>query len=208
MSIDKAKIQDSFNSFLEGKVAQLKPVYKLGISLLVVLLPCLAFYFLSYSPQNKEINTLNTQVAKLEKDIKAVEKTSRQIKKYRAEMAEAQEMFSRASSLLPQGQEIPTLLTSISDLGQRSGLDFLSFKPGSEVAREFYADIPVSITVRGAYHNVGVFLDRISKLPRIVTVSDINMASPQKVADEMLLSTTFKLVTYRFIEPKAPGAAQ
>ena len=91
-------------------------------------------------------------------------------------------------------------LTSISDLGKHSGLDFLSFAPKSEVVREFYADIPVDIKVRGPYHNVGVFLDRISKLPRIVAVSNLNMGTPKRVAGEILLDTSFKLVTYRFIE--------
>lgn len=200
MSIDKAKIQDTFNSFLDDKVAPLKTPHKAGIFVVALLLPCLLFYFLLYSTKSEEIGKLESNVAKLEKEIQKVEKTSRKIKKYRAEMAEAREMFARASSLLPQKQEIPSLLTSISDLGQHSGLDFLSFVPKGEVAREFYADIPVDIKVRGPYHNVGVFLNRISKLPRIVAVSNINMGAPKRVAGEMLLDTSFQLVTYRFIE--------
>lgn len=207
MSIDKAKIQETFNSFLDNKVAQLKTPHKAGICFVALLVPCLAFYFLQYSPKSEEIGKLETKVAKLKKEIRKVEKTSRQIKKYRAEMAEAKQMFARASSLLPQKQEIPSLLTSISDLGQHSGLDFLSFAPKGEVAREFYADIPVDIKVRGPYHNVGVFLDQISKLPRIVTVSSISMGAPKRVAGEMLLDTSFKMTTYRFVE-KSPQAGK
>jgi len=115
-------------------------------------------------------------------------------------MAETKLMFAKASALLPQQQEIPSLLTSISDIGQNSGLDFLSFIPKNEMRKEFYADIPVDIKVSGTYHNVGVFLDKISDSSRIVTVSDINMGGPKLQAGEMILETTFSLVTYRFVE--------
>ncbi|MEW6517862.1 MAG: pilus assembly protein PilP [Desulfurivibrio sp.] len=205
MNIDKVKIQEAINSFLDEKVAQLKPLHKALICIGAILLPCIAFYYLSYSPKSVEINKLQSQQKKLEDEITKVEKASREIIKHRAEMAETRLMFAKASALLPQQQEIPSLLTSISDLGQNSGLDFLSFIPKSEIRQEFYADIPVDIKVRGTYHNVGVFLDKISDLSRIVTVSNINMGGPKPQAGEMILETTFSLVTYRFVEP-APQA--
>jgi type IV pilus assembly protein PilO len=205
MNIDKIKIQEGINSFLDEKVAPLKPLYKALICIGAILLPCVAFYFLSYSPKTVEINKLQSQQKKLENEISKVEKASREITKHRAEMAETKLMFAKASALLPQQQEIPSLLISISDIGQNSGLDFLSFIPKSEMRKEFYADIPVDIKVRGTYHNVGVFLDKISDLSRIVTVSNINMGGPKLQAGEMILESTFSLVTYRFVEP-APQA--
>jgi type IV pilus assembly protein PilO len=137
----------------------------------------------------------------LEAEIQKIETAAREITKHRADMAETKLMFTKAAALLPQEQEIPSLLSSISDIGQNSGLDFLSFVPKSEIRHEFYADIPVDIKVRGPYHNVGVFLDKISDLSRIVTVSDISMGSPARQSGEMILDTTFNLVTYRFVEP-------
>lgn len=207
MSIDKIKIKEAINSFLDGKIAKLKVPHKIAIVVIVLALPCAAFYFLSYSPGAKEIKELNTKKAKLEKEIAKVEKASKEIKKHRQAMAETELMFAKASGLLPQQQEIPSLLTSISDLGQSSGLDFLSFAPKKEVRRAFYADIPVDIKVRGAYHNVGVFLDKVSKLSRIVNVSNIDMKAPKQVGDEMILDTTFNLVTYRFVEPEKQDKA-
>ncbi|HSR35702.1 MAG TPA: type 4a pilus biogenesis protein PilO [Desulfurivibrionaceae bacterium] len=86
------------------------------------------------------------------------------------------------------------------------GLEFLSFQPKAEVPKEFYAEIPVDIAVSGPYHSVGVFLDKISKLPRVVSVVNLSMGSPSQVGKEMFLNSTFNLVTYRFIEqPAAPA---
>lgn len=203
--MDKVKIQDAINAFLDDKVSRLKPAHKIAICAAAVLLPAIVFYFISYSPKTAEINNLLTQKQSLEAEITKVEKASREITKHRAEMAETKLMFAKASALLPQQQEIPSLLTSISDIGQNSGLDFLSFVPKNEIKKEFYADIPVDIKVRGTYHNVGVFLDKISDLSRIVTVSDINMSGPKLQGGEMVLETTFSLVTYRFVEPAPAG---
>ncbi|MFZ5761251.1 MAG: type 4a pilus biogenesis protein PilO [Thermodesulfobacteriota bacterium] len=207
MSLDKAKIQAAINAFLDEKVAALKAPHKLGIALVLLLLPCAVFYFFSYSPKSKEIASLETTRAGLAAEVSKVEKAAGEIEKHRAEMKETELMFAEASKLLPQEQEIPSLLTSISDLGQQSGLDFLSFIPKVEARKEFYAEIPVDIKVRGPYHNVGVFLDAVSDLERIVTVSNIAMGGPKKVAGEMILETSFNLITYRFVEPEAQPAA-
>jgi type IV pilus assembly protein PilO len=199
MSAKTAQIQDSLNKLVD-KVSGLDVKHKILICVAAAILPIIAFYFLVFSPKSEEIAKLEKQQVKLEKEIKRVKKIAAKIEQHRADMAETKELFSQASSLLPQKQEIPTLLTSISDHGTNSGLDFLSFSPKKEVPREFYAEIPVDIQVRGPYHNVGVFLDKISKLSRIVNVNNINMAGPKKEAGEMMLNTSFRLVTYRFIE--------
>jgi len=48
---------------------------------------------------------------------------------------------------------------------------------------------------------VGIFLDKISKLPRVVSVNNIKMDSPKQMGGEMILNSTFQLVTYRFLDP-------
>jgi len=203
MNFNKDRIEKGFNSFLDNKVSKLTPLYKIIICASAVLLPCIIFYFLSYSPKTDEIKKLGTQQKTLEAEITKVEKAAREITRHKAEMEETELMFAKASALLPQQQEIPSLLASISDVGQNSGLDFLSFTPKNEIKKDFYADIPVDVKVRGTYHNVGTFLDKISDLSRIVTVNDINMGGPKLQADEMILETTFTLVTYRFVEPSS-----
>jgi type IV pilus assembly protein PilO len=200
MNIDNVKIKEAINSFLDKKIDRIKPVHKYSICIISILVPCLVFYFVSYSPKADEIKKLQIQQKNLEIEIAKIEKAASEITKYRAEMEETELMFSKASALLPQQQEIPSLLASISDVGQNSGLVFLSFTPKNEIKKDFYADIPVDVKVRGAYHNVGTFLDKISNLPRIVTVSDINMGGPKLQGGEIILETTFSLVTYRFIE--------
>ena len=201
MALDIKKIQAGFEKFLDSKVSLLDMKQKMLIAAAACILPCVAFFFLAYSPKTTEIQALETQKAGIEDEIRKVEKIARELDKHKAEMVEVQRQFSEASLLLPDEKEIPLLLTTISGQATASGLDVLSFKPLPEKPQPFYAEIPVDIAVQGSYHNVGVFLDRISKLPRIVSVNNIKMDSPKQMGGEMTLNSTFQLVTYRFLDP-------
>lgn len=94
------------------------------------------------------------------------------------------------------------MLRNISDLGKHSGLDFLSFVPGAEVPKDFYAEIPIDIKIRGPYHNLGLFLDKVSKLERIVTVNNIRTEKIDQEGSEVLLTSSCRLLTYRFTNKK------
>ncbi|MEN8257260.1 MAG: type 4a pilus biogenesis protein PilO [Thermodesulfobacteriota bacterium] len=193
-------IQSKIDVFLDEKVAGLDQNMKMAALAAIVVIPLVGFYFLSFSPQNAKLKQLEGQKVGLLQTIRRVEAIAANIGKHRAEMAEAQFMFQKASNLLPQQQEIPALLASLSDLGSNSGLEILSFKPGGENQKEFYAEIPISINLQGPYHNIGVFLDKVSKMSRIVSVSSLGISSPKEDEGEMILKTSLKLETYRFVE--------
>jgi len=209
MALDK--VTTAFNTFVDTKYVGLKTQPKLLVWGAALAVPVIAFMFLYVSPKNKEIATLRQTKEGLEQEIKKAEAVAAHLDEHRAEKEKTEQNFAQASRLLRQKKEIPSLLTNISSQGSASGLDFLSFKPGAERMQDFYAEIPVDITVNGPYHNVGLFLDKVSKLDRIVTASDLAMGTPKVEGGEVQLSTKLSLVTYRFLEPgeaaKASGAA-
>ncbi len=118
--------------------------------------------------------------------------------KAKAELEAVTTEFQKALLLLPDSREIPGLLTSISMMGNESGLEFLLFKPNPEVQKEFYAEIPVEIIVIGPYHNVAVFFDKVAKLSRIVNVSGVAMSDPKPEHGMMMVKTSCLATTYRF----------
>jgi type IV pilus assembly protein PilO len=180
---------------------------KILLAALVFLLPVVLFYFLIYSPNQDKIASLEKRKTTLTAEVKKAKAAARNLKKYQQEVAEAKARFETTAIVLPKKKEIPELLRNISDLGKGAGLDFLSFKPGKEIAKDFYAEIPVDISIRGPYHNMGYFLDQVSKLDRIVTVDNIKMGSPKQEGGEMLLNSSCRLMTYRFTNTQAtkPG---
>ena len=187
-----------FDTFISEKYIPLERKVKILLVLLVFILPLVLFYFLYYSPTQKSITGFEQQRITLEQEVKLAQTAAKNLQKYKDEVEEAEKRFAETAIVLPKQKEIPNLLRNISDLGKGAGLDFLSFKPAQEQPKDFYAEIPVDIKIRGPYHNMGYFLDQVSKLDRIVTVDNINMGSPAKEGGEMLLNSSCRLVTYRF----------
>jgi len=198
------KSDAAFTAFIDEKYIPLAPRVKLGIAAAIALLPLVIFYFAFYQPNSTKIDNLEVKKTTLDKEVKEVEAKAANLAKFEKELDEATAIFQESSALLPKEKEIPKLLKDISALGRNAGLEFLTFKPLADVPKDFYAEIPVTINVRGPYHNMGFFFDQVSKLERIVSVSNVKMSSPKKEGGEMLLNSDCMLVTYRFTNVELP----
>lgn len=198
------KGNSQFISFLDTKFIPLAPKIKLCIAAAIVFVPVAIFFFTFFQPKNETIDKLTTQKLALEKELADVKAKAANLAKFEKELEEAKAVFEMTSALLPKDKEIPKLLKDISSLGRTAGLDFLTFKPLADIPKDFYAEIPVTINVRGPYHNMGYFFDQVSKLERIVSVTNVKMGSPKKEGAEMFLTSDCTLVTYRFTNVELP----
>jgi type IV pilus assembly protein PilO len=153
------------------------------------------FFFLD---QWEQIEKLDAKLQTLEKQLATAKINAAELEKFQAKMQEAEAQFKIAMRALPEKQEIPALLTSISKSGQEVGLEFLLFEPKAESPREFYAEIPVAMNIRGDYHNLALFFDKVARLSRIVNINNISI-SPTK--DSRDLNAACTAVTYKFIDP-------
>jgi type IV pilus assembly protein PilO len=102
---------------------------------------------------------------------------------------------------LPEKEEIPSLLTNISKSGHEIGLEFLLFEPKAENKKDFYSEIPVVMNLRGDYHNLAIFFDKVARLSRIVNINNITINRSKDGKDAKDLSTSCTAVTYKFVEP-------
>jgi type IV pilus assembly protein PilO len=196
---------NSFDTFLDEKYIPLEKKVKIIIVIAAVVVPIVLFYLLSYTPGQEKIAGIEQRISTARADLLMAQKAAADLPRVEREVAETKKAFELAAVVLPKTSEIPDLLRDISDLGKRAGLDFLTFKPGTETAKDFYAEIPVDIAIRGSYHNMGIFLDQVSRLARIVSVNNIKMGAPKKEGGEMLLNSTCRLVTYRFTGVTLPS---
>jgi len=207
--MDTKAMQVAFGAFVDSKVVTMPGKIKLAIAAATLLLPAALFYFLYFSPKSQEIEGLAQGVIATQGELVTLKAKAAKLDEQDALMAETELKFKEAATVIPDTKEIPSLLTSISTQGSGAGLDLPSFVPGAERAKEFYAEIPISLSVTGTYHNVGYFLDAVSKLPRVVNVDKVNLSGAKMTDGEMLLTAKLDLVTYKFIEPSdAPTGNQ
>lgn len=182
------------------RVESLTKVQRILICVAVILLLAILFGFLSFWPNWQRIGKLDAEYKKLSADLEKSKRNARQLVVLRQEFESKRREFNRVMKSLPESEEISSLLTGISESGQESGLDFLLFKPGNDINKNFYAEIPVSIRVTGDYHNFVQFTDRVARLSRVVNIRDINMSRDK----DGKLTTSCQAVTYKFIEAAPP----
>jgi type IV pilus assembly protein PilO len=191
----------SIEPFFE-KVEKLSRVQRIAISAAIFGLIAGCFIYFLFWPKFEQINRLNTQLDKLEKKLETAKRNAKNLKKFQAKMKEAEAQFQMAMKKLPEKQEIPSLLSSISDSGQQVGLEFLLFEPKAEKKKEFYAEIPVAMNIKGDYHNLAMFFDKVARLSRIVNIQNIQITN-SKEKNTRDLSTRCMAVTYKFLEATA-----
>ncbi len=106
--------------------------------------------------------------------------------------------------MLPEAKEIPHLLKNVANLGQQQGLEFLLVKPEKENPKEFIAEIPLTVYLKGPYHQIGVFFDHIRRLPRIINIKQLELgAFEEKTAQ---ITARCQLVTFRVLPPPPPSS--
>ncbi len=198
----------SLESFFD-KISQLSKVQKILICVVpIVVMVGLAVYFL-YMPKNKQITQLTDDYDKLMVELADAKRRASELGKYKAEMKKVEAQFELASQALPEGEEIPELLTNISHAGQDAELEFLLFKPEQEKPVGFYSEIPVSIQVIGTYHEAARFFHKVSQLSRIVNIKDIRMNAggnrrrQAEQGEQDILNISCTAVTYMFVESAA-----
>lgn len=184
-----------------AKIEKLSKVQRILIFAGVFIAIIAIFVFVLYKPKWAEIEKLDKQLTGLEKKLVIAKRNAADLEKFQKKMMEAEVQFKTAMKALPEREEIPSLLTSISRSGQDVGLEFLLFEPKSEVRKEFYAEIPVAMNVKGGYHDLALFFDKVARLSRIVNIRNISMS---RAGETMDLNTSCTAVTYKFVEPEPP----
>jgi type IV pilus assembly protein PilO len=202
--MDTIEFKKSGNAILE-KVEKLVLWQRVAIVGGFLALLCGAAVWFLFLPKYDEISVLDQRLQGLEKKLATAKVNAAELGKFQAKMQEAEAQFRIAMRALPEKEEIPSLLTSVSKSGQEVGLDFLLFEPKAETRREFYAEIPVSMNIRGDYHNLAVFFDKVARLSRIVNINNITINRGKDIKEPRDLSTACTAVTYKFVEP-APAA--
>jgi type IV pilus assembly protein PilO len=203
---------DKFQSQLD-KFARLPRPYRMAMVPLVAVLVLGSYGWFVYRPARAEVLQAEAQERELERKVSEVRAIIANLAAFEAEIAEMEVKLKQALRQLPDSKELPGLLTDVTSLGKDAGLEFKAFRPHDEIGRDFYAEVPIEIEFSGDYHDIARFFDKVSKLPRIVNVSELNMEIADQKADSTRLKVRGEATTFRFIDhpagaanPAAPGA--
>jgi type IV pilus assembly protein PilO len=175
---------------------------KLGAAVLVFVGVLFGGYWFSIIEKNTALQRYQVEEGSLMQQYEKKAFTAQNLEQYKKQMEDMEEMFGSLLSQLPKDTEVPGLLEDITHTGLGSGLEIDRIELGNVVEREFYAELPIKMIVRGDFHGFGSFVSGVAALPRIVTLEDLTI-KPVSQSSNRLLEMSISAKTYRY----ASGAA-
>ncbi|MEA3639675.1 MAG: type 4a pilus biogenesis protein PilO [Lamprobacter sp.] len=162
------------------------------------------WYHFITSGQIEQLERAEQQELELRQSFEQKQHQAANLEGYRQQLAKMEETFGAMVSQLPDKTEVAALLVDVSQTGLAAGLEFELFQPSAEANKDFYAELPIRVRVRGRYHAFATFISGLAALPRIVTVHNIEMTGDNKSANAnakagpMTLAAIVK--TYRYLD--------
>jgi len=156
------------------------------------------FWHFYVSEMSADVNLRQTRLTSMRGDIARGVATARRLPEFEAQVAQLEQRLENLKQVLPEEKDVADILRRIQGLATQSNLSIQRFTPQAPVQQALYAEIPYRLQAEGTYHNLGLFFDRVSKFPRIISVSDITIraktsAEPNATITAECVATTFVL---------------
>lgn len=181
----------------------------LGVMLLAII--GAGGYFLLLSPKMAEVGGLRSRHTTLQSELIQSRALAQNLARFRQEAARLRERLEAARERLPSEKEMPGLYRRISELAFQAGLAVSLFQPKDPQPKAFYSEVPIVVSLESNFHQLGSFFDRLSRLPRIVTLTAMKLTGIERGGSSQggppTVKADFTLTTYLFRPHGAPPPA-
>jgi len=182
---------------------------QLGVSAALAVLIGGLFWYLYWSDATVERDEKTAKLEALNKEIRALEVTAQKLGEFQREVALLEKKLETLKSILPPAKETPDLMRKVQALAAQSNLTINNFTPGQTVNKEFYQEWPIAMGLVGNYHNLALFFDKVSRLPRLVNINNIKITAMGNQTASQTITVGNTATTFVYIEapPGAPKPA-
>lgn len=192
----------------ENPLTRLPLAGQLGVSAVIALLLCGGFYYFWYSEALETQKKQEVKLADLQKQIRALEATANKLPEFQREVQALEARLETLKRILPPEKEMPDLMRRVQYLAAQSNLQIRKFNPAAPVQKEFYQEIPVNLDLEGTYHNLGAFLDRVSRMSRLVNMGNVKVKAQTKPTISNTVAASVVATTYVYQDAPPPAATQ
>jgi type IV pilus assembly protein PilO len=162
-------------------------------------------------PAQESISEREAQLATVQAEIQRGMGTAKRLPEFRRQVRDLEAQLERLRPVLPSEKDVADLLRRIQGMATQSNLTIRGFAPQAVATRQMYAEWPIGLQIEGTYHNLGTFLERVSKFPRIINVTGIHIKARDAGKDggssAHSISAECTATTFVLIEPKKTAAA-
>ena len=162
------------------------------------------------SPARQQIDVRRTELERIRAEVDKGNAAARRLPQFREEVTRLEADLERLRQVLPEEKDVADLLRRIQAMATQSNLTIRGFTPRAANQRQLHAEWPIGLQLEGNYHDLGGFLERVSKFPRIINVSGMNIRARENQAGGSTITADCTATTFVLLESApaaAPGAA-
>lgn len=169
-----------------------------GVAVVIIL-----YYIIFIGPILGKLFKSIPEISKLKTELQLTKSDIEKKELFKKELAALKEKFVLYETKLPGEKEIPSVLGNLSKIAKVSGIDInkiellLRSDSGKTAAKDsVYTEIPIEISAKCGYHDLGIFINKLENSERFMKVDDIviegNPSSP-RVHNVKLIVNTYVL---------------
>ncbi len=203
--IDLKAFLDDFRNLNPKDVGAWPLAPRVAVLLSLFAAALVAGWWIVWNDQLDTLDARQRQELKLRDEFISKKKQAVNLDLYLQQLSEIDRSFGALLKQLPNKSEVESLLIEINQSGMGRGLQFELFKPGQEISKDFYAELPINVRLTGSYHDFGAFAGDIGRLSRIVTLNNISITTnPQAKDGSLVMDAVTK--TFRYLDEEELAA--
>jgi type IV pilus assembly protein PilO len=165
-----------------------------------------AFWTYYAVPTNEAIATRQATLGQIRTEINRASMTAKRLPEFRKEVATLEMQLDRLRAVLPEQQDVGDLLDRVNTMATQSNLKVVGFLPQAVTKKAMHVEWPLKLQLEGSYHDMGLFLERVSKFPRIINVADIHLRARENQPSRSSVTADVTAMTFVLVEQPKPAA--
>jgi type IV pilus assembly protein PilO len=166
------------------------------------------FWYMYADPMRADLDQRRSALAKIKNEINRGLKTAQRLPEFRQEVAALESQLEGLRTQLPEEQDVADLLRRVQGMATESNLTIRGFTPQPVTRKDLHAEWPIGISVEGTYHDLGAFLERVSKFPRIINVGNINITARETQTAAATVSADCTATAFVLVAQEEKAAAK
>jgi type IV pilus assembly protein PilO len=186
-------------------ISRLPTVAKLGVGVGLLGLTGVAYYVVFYGTLASEIQAAQVREEQLGQELAQARKAEFAYQKDLAELTERQQRQRELNKILPMASEYPAFLSAIQNVANVAGVQLAAWSPNTEVSEQFYARVPMKLTLVGRYHQIAKFFYGVSQLDRIINLENVMLTKPEVRGEDVLVTAETLATAFRAVQEAGPA---
>ena len=183
-------------------LSKLPLLARIGVGAGAIALVGVAYFVIFYGDIESSIKAAQGQEQSLRNDLADARKNEFAYQKDLAELTDRQQRQRELNKVLPVDTEYPSFLSAVQSVANVSGIGLTAWAPQAEVNEQFYARVPMKVTLVGRYHQVAKFFYGVGQLDRIINMENISLTEPKLQGDDVVVKTEALATAFRAVADK------